>query len=155
MSNKKQELEQSKIHKTIQRNKIVALSSKELSEKGINIKEEVLNVLKEEGFNIEESGTRYLASLIALLFHERKLYQRLHDRQSYQNYWNLNDEKNEHYHMLGDNSRQVIKAMKESLKTSKRDSEMISSLIFRITDEIVKNYDKDKEMIGYIKILKK
>jgi len=153
MSNK--DNEQSKIHKTMLRNKIITSSSKEISEKGINIKEEILNILKEEGFDIEESGTKYLASLTALLFHERKLYQKLHKRESYQDYWNLSDDKNEHYQMLGASSRQVINAMKASIAASDKSMETIPSLIFNITDNLVQSYDKEEAIIKYQKMIKK
>lgn len=113
----------------------------------------VLDYLKSFGYDLNDKGTEYLATLITIFFHERKLYQQKNiDDKSY---WNLKDFSNEHYQMLGDNPDNVIKQISNSINKNEYEDGSIAEVVYTLAD-IVGVYGKDrkdKERVPYSRML--
>ena len=64
-----------------------------------SIRQRLLDDLEWAGFNKEDAGTKHIATIATLFFHERKLFQSefITDK----SFWDLSDSDNEHYNMLG------------------------------------------------------
>lgn len=136
------------------RKEIIGASIQETKERNINIRKEVLEVLEEDGFNLNEQGTQYLASLITIFYHERKMYRRkdIEDK----SYWNLDDWFNEHYGMLGNEKERVVNAILSSIGKNEIESGPIDDLVYDIADSMIHRYNRDDERRErYTKLLSK
>lgn len=136
------------------RKEIIGASIQETKERNINIRKEVLEVLEEDGFNLNEQGTQYLASLITIFYHERKMYRRkdIEDK----SYWNLDDWSNEHYGMLGNEKERVVNAILSSIGKNEIESGPIDDLVYDIADSMIHRYNRDDERRErYTKLLSK
>ena len=102
----------------------------------------VLDYLKSFGYDLNDKGTEYLATLITIFFHERKLYQQkdIEDK----SYWNLKDFSNEHYQMLGDNPDNVINHISNSIDKNEYEDGSIAEVVYTLAD-IVGVYGKDRK----------
>lgn len=113
----------------------------------------VLDYLKSFGYDLNDSGTKYLATLITIFFHERKLYQQKYIEDK--DYWNLKDFSNEHYKMLGDNPENVIELISSSINKNEYEDGSIAEVVYTLAD-IVGVYGKDckvKERVPYSRML--
>lgn len=136
------------------RKEIIGASIQETKERNISIRKEVLEVLEEDGFNLNEQGTQYLASLITIFYHERKMYRRkdIEDK----SYWNLDDWSNEHYGMLGNEKESVVNAILSSIGKNEIESGPIDDLVYDIADSMIYRYNRDDERRErYTKLLSK
>ena len=136
------------------RKEIIGASIQETKERNINIRKEVLEVLEEDGFNLNQQGTQYLASLITIFYHERKMYRRkdIEDK----SYWNLDDWFNEHYGMLGNEKERVVNAILSSIGKNEIESGPIDDLVYDIADSMIHRYNRDDERRErYTKLLSK
>ena len=136
------------------RKEIIGASIQETKERNINIRKEVLEVLEEDGFNLNEQGTQYLASLITIFYHERKMYRRkdIEDK----SYWNLDDWSNEHYGMLGNEKERVVNAILSSIGKNEIESGPIDDLVYDIADSMIHRYNRDDvRRERYTKLLSK
>lgn len=135
--------------------------SSEAAKNSLSARRDALRRLENDGFNIKDEGTQYLASIIAIYFHERKLYERCKDREAYKGYWDLSDLSNKHYGMLGHNPERVIQEIYKAIGKNDIEDGPIDEMIYEITDNMIHSYDRDdvidndKEFISYTKILKK
>lgn len=136
------------------RKEIIGASIQETKERNISIRKEVLEVLEEDGFNLNEQGTQYLASLITIFYHERKMYRRkdIEDK----SYWNLDNWSNEHYGMLGNEKERVVNAILSSIGKNEIESGPIDDLVYDIADSMIHRYNRDDERRErYTKLLSK
>ena len=72
--------------------------SKEANKKvGIDIYKSALRRLDNDGFDTSQIGTRYIAKLVEVFYHEKKLLVRTYKRAAFKGYWDLNDKENHNY----------------------------------------------------------
>ena len=107
------------------------------------IEENVLNDLKNAGYDIELKGTKLIADLITMFYHERKLFGLMNNNIYYNRFWNLDNNDNVHYKMLGLDSEEAILQMQESI-----DNNSISNIVYNIADKYINN---DSNEISYTK----
>lgn len=107
------------------------------------IEENVLNDLKNAGYDIELNGTKLIADLITMFYHERKLFGLMNNNIYYNRFWNLDNNDNVHYKMLGLDSEEAILQMQESI-----DNNSISNIVYNIADKYINN---DSNEISYTK----
>ena len=123
--------------------------------KNPSIRKRVLDDLEWDGFFLKDKGTQYLASLITIFFHERKLYRRgdICDK----SYWDLSDFSNEHYGMLGNSKSNVIREILKAIRNSEIENGPIEEVVYTIADSIG-YYGRDRDdrkRVPYVKLLKK
>lgn len=106
-----------------------------------SIRTRALNILEDDGYLKEDKGTQYLASLITLLFHERKLYRRRDIEDN--GYFDLSLKNNEHYSMLGDKPNKVREEIHKAMEHAKDYYTPIDELVYIITDNIMHLYKED------------
>ena len=146
----------------LKQSRIIAMrKSMNLSkENGLNIYKNALRRLDNDGFNIDNKGSQYIADLINLFYHERKLLEKYYKRPSYQGYWDLSDIKNPHYINIG-NGKFVISEMRnEIIKSPYEDDDAdLNELIYDLTDIEIARCNEDNrrydEQISYKKLLLK
>ena len=98
------------------------------------IKEMILDNLEKSGYNLEEKGTMYLADLATMLFQERKLFgERLYS-ENIKEFWDLDENDNVHYRMLGNNPDEVILSIEDSINNSE-ENEAISTIVYSLVDK--------------------
>lgn len=136
------------------RKEVIGESCKDVTKRRISIRKSVLENLENDGFNIEDLGTQYLASLITLLYHERKLYRRKNIKGKAK-YWNLADWNNEHFGMLGSTKENVINAILNSISTNTIEGGPIDELVYEIADNTIYHYNRDERRVRYEKLLTK
>lgn len=95
-----------------------------------NIRDRILDDLSYNGYNINDKGVQYLASLIMLYIHERKLF-RLDEEN---NYWDLDLENNKHYSMLGENPDKLRKAIEKSIQNNEEEYSKLSQIVYETAD---------------------
>lgn len=134
------------------RKEVIGESCRDVVERQVSIRKCALDYLENDGFNIEDQGTQYLASLITLLYHERKLYRRK-DIKDKAYYWNLNDWNNEHFGMLGNTKENVINAILSSIGTNDMENGPIDELVYEMADSIIYRYNRDERRVRYEKLL--
>lgn len=115
----------------------------QMANKKVPIKENVLNDLNNDGYNIELNGTKLIADLITMFYHERKLFDMMKNNIYYNRFWNLDNNDNVHYKMLGLDSEEAILQMQESI-----DNNTISSIVYPIVDKYINNNSNE---ISYTK----
>ena len=109
-----------------------------------SIRQRFLDDLEWAGFNKEAAGTKHIATIATIFFHERKLYQSkdIKDR----SYWNLSDFDNEHYGMLGLPKEQVVCDILDVMSKNDDIHSSHEELIYGIVDTLgVYGYDRDDE----------
>ena len=131
----------------ILRNKIVKESCQEVKEKNYQVRSQALEELKWSGFDVQNIGTQYLATLITIFFHERKLYS-MSDKSFY---WNLADRQNEHYKMLGTKPKQVIKSINEVVKENIDEEGPVEDIVYELADNIAWNHNHEEQHKPYLK----
>jgi len=128
--------------------------------KGIDIYRSALDRLRYDGFNLEELGTEYIAKLIFLLYHERSLLEMYYKRPGYQGYWDLSNDMNSHYKLLGNTKNKInnIRLAIEHSTCEENDAD-INELIYDLTDLEIRRYCEDSrprdEQTSYKKLLLK
>lgn len=135
-----------------------AEKQKQISEQnGIYIFKSALDRLDNDGFNLEEKGSEYIAKLVEALYHERELLRRFSKRKSFREYWDLKDKYNPHYFLLGD-SEMIMGEMRKSIIKSpyEKDDTDLNELIFDLTDLEITRYEgrQDGPILGYKQLLK-
>ena len=115
----------------------------QMANKKVPIKENVLNDLNNAGYDIELKGTKLIADLITMFYHERKLFSMMKNNIYYNRFWNLDNNDNVHYKMLGLDSEEAILQMQESI-----DNNTISSIVYPIVDKYINNNSNE---ISYTK----
>ena len=99
--------------------------------------------LESDGFDINNEGVIYLAKLICILYHERKLYYDCCDDPF--NYWNLDNFSNIHYEMLGGNRNKVIHSIISSFVKNDLTGDLaISDYVYSFVDNMG-YYSADKK----------
>ncbi len=109
-----------------------------------SIRQRFLDDLEWTGFNKEDAGTKHIATIATIFFHERKLYQSkdIRDR----SYWNLSDFDNEHYGMLGLPKEQVVCDILDVMSKNDDIHSSHEELIYEMVDSLgVYGYDRDEE----------
>jgi hypothetical protein len=143
--------------------------SQALSEKnGIDIYGSAIYRLYCDGFNIDEMGSKNIARLIYMLYHERWLLEKYYKRASYRGYWNLSDINNPHYKSLSDgkkihlgNGEKILDNIRKSIIHSQceEDDADINELIYDLCDIEIRMHNEDDrergESISYKKLLKR
>jgi len=135
------------------RKELIGDSCKEVKERNIKIREFVLEILEDDGFKLENPGTQYLATLITLYYHERKMFRRgdIQDK----SYWDLTINSNEHYNMLGNTSENAINLIDSAISENKRDSGPLEEIVYDIADYTCYRYNIDDRRVRYADVLKK
>ena len=123
--------------------------SKSLKKKSIY--DLALEELYWHGFSKEAKATKYLATLITIFYHERKLYDK--KGKSHEEYWNLGSWDNKHYKMLGQNSEFLIKEITTALKNNKEEKRSLEEIIYDTADYF--GYYQDKAKSQYIELIRK
>lgn len=120
-----------------------------------SIRERALDSLEWIGYQKEDKGTQYLATLITIFYHERKLYHRkdFPDKR----YWDLEDWNNEHYGMMGAPKERVIY---EILEANSHNPDLccpFEETVYRITDSLgaIKYDENTRNCRGYEDLLSK
>lgn len=111
-----------------------------------SIRQRLLDDLEWAGFNKEDAGTKHIATIATLFFHERKLYQSkfITDK----SYWDLSDFDNEHYKMLGLPKEQVVCDILDVMSKNNDIHCSHETLIYGMADKYgVYGYDRDEEDI--------
>ncbi len=124
--------------------------------KNPSIKASIMENLKYDGFDLNDEGTKHLANLILMFFHERKLY-RIEEPQ-YKNYWDLDDPSNEHYKMFGISPENLISYLLISIEQNEDTRGCsIGEIVYTETDYIgYYGRDRDdKNRVPYKNILKR
>ena len=109
-----------------------------------SIRKRFLDDLEWAGLNKEDAGTKHIATIATIFFHERKLYQSkdISDR----SYWNLSDFNNEHYGMLGLPKEQVVCDILDVMSKNDDIHSSHEELIYEMADSLgVYGYDRDEE----------
>jgi len=127
------------------RKEIIGASCKEVKEKRINVRKFVLNTLELDGFKKGDKGTEYLATLITILYHERKMLEYMDDR----SYWDLSDLLNEHYSMLGDTKENVISIINKSINKNELDDGPLENIAYQIADYTNYHFNKNEKVLRY------
>lgn len=125
---------------------------------GIYIYRSALDRLDNDGFNLDELGSQYIAKLIEALYHERELLRRFYKRESFREYWDLKDIYNPHYFLLGD-SKLIMDEMKGSIIRSscEKDDADLNELVYDLTDLEIQRYEgrqQEGPILGYKHLLK-
>ena len=115
----------------------------QMNNKKVPIEECVLNDLNNAGYDIELNGTKLIADLITMFYHERKLFDMMKNNIYYNRFWNLDNNDNVHYKMLGLDSEEAILQMQESINNNS-----ISSIVYSIADKYINNNSNE---ISYTK----
>lgn len=119
---------------------------------GQTIKNKVSKELNSNGFNLEEKGTNYLINLITMFYQERKLFNERLYSDYYRDFWDLSDENNVHYRLLGNNPEEVRLSIEESINNSYYNND-ISKLVYTTADKF--GYNKDNsDKISYMEVFK-
>lgn len=108
-----------------------------------SIRQRLLDNLEWAGFNKEDAGTKHIATIATLFFHERKLYQSkfITDK----SYWDLSDFDNEHYKMLGLPKEQVVCDILDVMSKNDDIHSSHETLIYEMADSLgVYGYDRDE-----------
>lgn len=156
-----EQLNKEKYFRAMARIEAIKASIETTKKSYVNIRRHALSILEYDGFNVKDKGTQYLASLITLYFHERKFYEKVGERKTYEGYWDLDKLSNEHYKMLGNKPTEVVKEILIAIEKNEMEDCMIDDLVYDLTDSLIHAYDRDyvfdndKEFIRYTKLLKK
>ncbi len=126
-----------------------------------SVRQRTLEDLEEEGFNLKDKGTQYLATLITIYFHERKLFRiKNFTNQAYFDktilrYFNLNRKDNEHYSMLGTTKEKAVKEMNNAIAKSNNPNTTIEEIVYDIADYYITKHreDGDEKNVSYTKNL--
>lgn len=98
-----------------------------------SIRENALEALEWAGFNKDDAGTQYIATLATIFFHERELYRREDTDKSY---WDLSDCDNVHYGMLGLPKQKVIADILTVMDKNAYASRSHETLIYNLADDL-------------------
>ena len=119
-----------------------------------SIRECALDCLEWIGYQKEDKGTQYLATLITIFYHEKKLYHRKDFPDK--SYWNLDDWNNEHYGMMGAPKKRVIYDILEANSHNTDLSCPFEETVYEIADYSLgaRKYDEStRECVGYVDLL--
>ena len=117
-----------------------------------SIRRRVLKDLQNEGYNLEDIGTQYLASLITMYYHERNLYRM--DNIDDNGYFDLSLKYNEHYSMLGNKPDIVRDSIKNAIYNTYGEYIPIDETVYYHTNNYIElSFNKDNKY--YTKALTK
>lgn len=121
--------------------KEVEQSKEENKKVGIDIYKSALRRLDNDGFDTSQIGTRYIAKLVEVFYHEKKLLVRAYKRASLKGYWDLNDKENPHYFSLGV-SEEVMTKMREAIigSTLEENDTDFNEMIYDLADQEIFRY---------------
>lgn len=127
----------------IYKSKVILESINETKENyNLSIRDMFLNhISQSDGFDINDLGTQYLASLMTMLYHERRLYYTARDT----SYFDLNDENNKHYSMFGINSKTFIDEINKSIEKNPKDDGPIDELVYDVVNYFIYRYGMDAD----------
>ena len=97
-----------------------------------NLRDRILEDLSIYGYNPNDKGVQYLASLILIYIHERKLF-RKQDIVPIE-YWDLNKSNNEHFKMLGNKPKEVKNEIDKCIKNNKKEYSSLAQIVYEIAD---------------------
>lgn len=126
-------------------------SIEELNSRKIYIASVALNVLTELGFDETKKGTIYLADLVEDLYLERKVYNNQDE------YFNLDNKTNNHYHYLTEiyecGFKKIHERINEELSRISIDGGIysINELIYSIADNLIDQYDQSENKTYFIR----
>ena len=107
------------------------------------IRDRILEDLERGGYDINDKGTQYMATIALIFYHERKLFRRNDIEDN--GYWDLDLDYNEHFSMLGRNINEVKREITKAIEKS--DDYGICSMAEVIYDEAdyYGYYGKDRD----------
>jgi len=134
------------------RKELIGASCKEVKERNLKIRKFVLELLEDDGFKLDDLGTQYLATLITLYYHERRMFRRkdIEDK----SYWDLSKESNEHYNMLGNTSENAIELMGSAISENKRDNGPLEEIVYDIADYTCYIHNRDDRRVRYADVFR-
>ena len=106
-----------------------------------SIRKRLLDDLEWAGFNKEDAGTKHIATLATIFFHERKLYGRkdINDIIN-KSYWDLSNYNNEHYGMLGLPKEQVVADILKVINANNNIDCSHEKIVYELADRL-KSFD--------------
>lgn len=133
------------------RKEIIGDSCKSLKENKISIYKIALDSLERADYEMDHVGTKLLAKLVTILYHERKMYRRCDvDKR----YWNLSDWGNEHYKMLGADYLMATRCINDAINHSDDNGSSIAEVAYEMADYYAYLYNNDERRERYTKMLK-
>ena len=120
-----------------------------------SIRQRVLEDLEADDFIMDEKGTQYLATLITMYYHERKLFRRK-DIEA-KGYFDLSLKNNAHYSMLGTTPIKAKEEMNKSIEHSNAGFITIEELAYETADNYIHRLREpgDEKNVSYSKKLLK
>ena len=121
-----------------------------------SVRNSILMDLENSGFRLNRVGTQYLATLITMYFHERKLFRRKDIEDN--GYFDLSLKNNEHFSMLGTTPDKARKAMENSIRNAEYwNGASIAEVVYTLADNYMYMYreDGDEKNIPSSKVLLK
>ncbi len=106
----------------------------------INIHQAILRLLMELGFDVNYLGTKYLATLIEMIYHERRIFD------GDKKFFNFDAENNAHYcfvnELYNSSLADITNYINESVTRSYVGDKSLNSIIYSIVNDVIRQYDK-------------
>lgn len=102
------------------------------------------HISKSDGFDENDLGTQYLASLMAILYHERRLYYADYNY-DFRSYYDLSDENNKHFSMFGVDKDTFIDEINKSIEKNPYDDGPLNELVYDVVDYFIYTYGLDRD----------
>ena len=118
-----------------------------------SIRQRVLKDLQNEGYNLEDIGTQYLATLATMYYHERNLFRM--DNIEDNGYFDLSLKYNEHYSMLGNKPDIVRNSINEAIYNAYGEVVPIDEIVYFLADNYNISETSENNKKYYSKVLLK
>ena len=149
-------LKKKDMRRALYRNKVVLQSINELKERHDGgVRQMFLNHISESlGFDVNDLGTQYLASLMSVLYHERRLFYKNY-RNNNTSYYDLSDENNKHFSMFGVDKDKFVEEINKSIDKNPHDDGPLDELVYDVVDYFVYVYGMDDQVKKRYGLMKK
>lgn len=141
-------LEKKKMHRALYENKKILESIKEFNKRyRVSVRKMILNhISQSDGFDENDLGTQYLASLMAVLFHERRMYY-LDYKDRGTEYYDLSNEDNEHFGMFGVSKDKFLSEINKSIEKNDFEEGPLDELVYDVVDYFIFRYGQDRDSV--------
>ncbi len=119
----------------------------ETKKEKINIRTIIFDLLEELGFDRKALGTKYLEDVIETLYHERKVF----DENN--NFFNLNDRRNNHYSFTKEyyecSLNNIRENIDEEVSKSYVNESSLNDIVYSVVNDVICQYDKFGKILVY------
>lgn len=99
-----------------------------------------LDLLEELGFDRMAKGTDYLAEIIEILYHERKIFD------GNNSFFDFNDKRNNHYSFANEyfecGLKNLHKAIEEEIAKSYVSDSSMNDIVYNVANDLISQYDR-------------